>query len=310
VFLLAALLFELVCLFNSSATFAALYRLVGLQEGHAQMFRMATAANFINLIAPSGGLGGLAVFLDSARRRSIPPARVVVVGILYLLYEYAATFCILAPGFLVLASRHTLNRGELAAAGLLLAITLGAGLMLFLAHRSSERLGRLLARFAQLANACLRPFLHRDHFKTGSAHEFSRELAEGIEAIRGGERRLLWPLLFTLNNKVLLLCVLAFTFLALNTPFTLGTLLGGFSISMLFIYISPTPLGVGMVESILPAALSALSVPFTEALLITLAFRGLTVWFPLAVGGLSFRSLQKQALSEVGKRTPSETVGV
>jgi uncharacterized protein (TIRG00374 family) len=294
VFLLVALLCEIICLYNTSATFGALYRLVGLQESRWRLFLMTTAANFVNLIAPSAGVGGIAVFLDDARSRKISTGRVMVVGVLYLVYEYAALFCILLLGFIVLIRRHNLNTGELIAAGFLLLIALADGTILYLGYRSSEQLGRLLAWLSRLVNRFFTPFFHRDLLKVEAAHHFSREVAEGISTIRSSHKNLIWPFLFTLNNKALLICVLAFTFLALNTPFSTGTLVGGFSISYLFFYASPTPSGVGFVEGILPVALNTLNVPFTNAVLITLLFRAVTLWFPLVVGAVTFRILQKR----------------
>jgi uncharacterized protein (TIRG00374 family) len=294
-FLLIAFLFEVICLYNTSATFGALYRLVGLTEKRWPMLLMTTAANFVNVIMPSAGVGGIAVFLDAAKRRKIPVGRVMVVGVLYLVYEYAALFCILALGFIVLIRRHNLSTGELVAAGFLLLVALADATVLVLGYKSSEQLGKLLAWLSRLANRVLRPFIHRDYIKIESAHKFARDVAEGIATIRGSHKNLIWPFLFTLNNKALLLCVMAFTFLALDTPFSVGTLVGGFSISYLFFYASPTPSGVGIVEGILPVTLNTLRVPYTEAVLITLAFRGVTVWFPLILGGVAFRVLQRQA---------------
>jgi uncharacterized protein (TIRG00374 family) len=296
-FLLIAFLFEIICLYNTSATFGALYRLVGLTEMQWPMFLMTTAANFVNVIMPSAGVGGIAVFLDAARQRKIPAGRVMVVGVLYLLYEYASLFCMLTLGFIVLIRRHNLLPGELVAASFLLMVALADGTILVLGYKSSERLGKLLAWLARLANRILRPFLHRDIFKIESAYKFSRDVAEGIATIRGSHKNLIWPFLFTLNNKALLLCILAFTFLALNTPFSVGTLVGGFSVSYLFFYASPTPSGVGIVEGILPVTLNTLRVPYTEAVLITLAFRGVTVWFPLILGGIAFRLLHRETTS-------------
>jgi len=243
-------------------------------------------------------VGGIAVFLDAAKSRKIPVGKVMVVGVLYLVYEYAALFCILALGFIVLIRRHNLNAGELVAAGFLLLVALADGAVLFLGYKSSEKLGKLLAWLSQLGNRILRPFIHRDFLKIENAYKFSSDVAEGIATIRGSRKNLIWPFLFTLNNKALLLCVLAFTFLALDTPFSAGTLVGGFSISYLFFYASPTPSGVGIVEGILPVTLNTLRVPYTEAVLITLVFRGVTVWFPLIMGAVAFRLLHRQANDE------------
>jgi uncharacterized protein (TIRG00374 family) len=305
VFLLVAFGFEIACLFNNAATFNALYRLVGLKERRWRFFLLTTAANFINLIAPSGGVGGIAVFIDAARKRNLSTARVMVVGVLYLVYEYAALFCILLLGFIVLIRRNNLNAGELVAASLLLVVALADGAMLVLGYKAPGKLGNVLAWLARLANRVLKPFLHREVLKVESAHRFSREVAEGIATIRGSRRNLIWPFLFTLNNKALLICVLASTFLAVNTPFTIGTLVGGFSISYLFFYASPTPSGVGFVDGIMPAALNTLRVPITEAVLITLVFRAMTIWFPFLVGAAALRVLHRpQEGSQEGRPAP------
>ncbi len=293
-FLLAAIIIEILCLFNTAATFEAIYRLVGLSENHYRMFLMTTAANFVSMVAPSGGFGGIAILVDEARQRNISAGRVMVVGALYLIYEYASLLLVLVLGFIILIQRESLNTGELIAAGLLLALALTIGAILILAYRSPELLGKLLAILSVFVNRILRPFTRRDVLKIENAYHFSNEMAEGIATMRSDGKRLIGPFLFTLNNKVLLIAVLTCTFLALGTPFTIGTIVGSFSISYLFFYISPTPSGVGFVEGILPSALNTLNIPITQAVLITLAFRGVTLWFPFAVGAITFRILQNQ----------------
>jgi uncharacterized membrane protein YbhN (UPF0104 family) len=44
----------------------------------------------------------------------------------------------------------------------------------------------------------------------------------------------------------------------------------------------------------MPLALSSLRVPWSEAVIITLAYRGITFWLPLAVGALALRVLQRE----------------
>jgi uncharacterized protein (TIRG00374 family) len=87
--------------------------------------------------------------------------------------------------------------------------------------------------------------------------------------------------------------VLAFTFLAFETPFTVGTLVGGFSIGYLFLIVSPTPAGLGVVEGVLTVILNTLRVKWEAAALITLTYRAITFWFPLVVGAVAFRFLNR-----------------
>jgi len=47
-----------------------------------------------------------------------------------------------------------------------------------------------------------------------------------------------------------------------------------------------------VVEGAMTVALNTLRVELDAAVLITMAYRALTFWFPLAVGGMAFRMLQ------------------
>jgi glycosyltransferase 2 family protein len=290
-FLIAAFIVELIWMFNSATDYGSLYRLVGLKEKTPHLVLVATASNFVNVIAPSVGIGGMAVFLDDAARQNHPTGRVTVVGVLYILFDYLAFFCVLTLGFIVLIRRNNLNAGELTAAAILLAIAGGVAFLLFLGYKSTERLGDALLWIARLINRLLRIFIHRDYIQEERPIHFAQEVGEGISMLRGKRKELLWPFLFASNNFALLICVLAFTFLALGTPFTVGTLVGGFAIGYLFLIVSPTPSGLGVVEGAMTIALNTLRVEMAAALLITLTYRFITLWFPLAVGAIAFRIL-------------------
>jgi uncharacterized protein (TIRG00374 family) len=304
-FLIAAVIIEIIWFYNSATVYSALYRLVGLKEKNSHLILVATAANFVNVIAPSVGIGGMAVFLDDAKRRNHSTGRVTVVGVLYILFDYIAFFFILALGLIVLLRRNDLNAGELTAAAILLAIAAGVAFLIYLGYKSAERLGSAMAWLVRLVNRIMRPFIHRDYMQEQRVHLFAQEIAEGIAMLRGKRRELLWPFLFSLNNFALLLCVLAFTFLALGTPFTVGTLVAGFAISYLFLIVSPTPSGLGVMEGVMTLVLTTLRVKLEAAALITLTYRFITFWFPLAVGAVAFRILgskgKKLAVEESSK---------
>jgi glycosyltransferase 2 family protein len=300
-FLIAAVIIELIWMFNSATDYGSVFRLVGLGEKITHLVLVSSAANFVNVVAPSVGIGGMAVFLDDAARQNHPIGRVTVVGVLYILFNYLAFFCVLALGFTVLIRRNNLNAGELTAATILLAIAAGVAFLLYLGYRSAEQLGNTLAWLARLVNRIMRPFIHRDYLKQERAHSFADEMAEGISMLQGKRKEMLWPFLFALNNFALLICVLAFTFLAWGTPFTVGTLVGGFAIAYLFLIVSPTPSGLGVVEGVMTITLNTLRVEWAAAALITLTYRFITFWFPLAVGAVAFRILGGKPKPATGK---------
>jgi glycosyltransferase 2 family protein len=290
-FLIAALIMELIWMYNSAVKYGVLYRLMGLEEKPTHLVLVATAANFVNIIAPTAGIGGMAVFLDDARKRDHSTGRVTVVGFLYILFDYLAFLLVLALGLIVLFRRNNLNAGELTASGLLVLVALGLGGLLYLGYRSAEQLGKALAWLARLINRIVHPFLRREYLKEADAQHFANEIYAGVQLLRGKRKSLFWPLLFSLNSFAILLCVLALTFLALGTPFTVGTLVGGFSISYLFLIVSPTPSGLGVMEGMMSVALYGLRVRWEAAVLITLTYRFVTFWFPLIIGAIAFRTL-------------------
>ncbi len=297
-FLLLALALECVCLVNNTYTYRSLYRLVGLEESLGHLFLLSTASTFVNMIAPSGGIVGVAVFVDAAKKRNQSPARVMVAGILYAIYEYISLLCVVALGFIALFRRQNISTGEIVAASILSGITVALSLILYLGYRSSRKLGVLLNRVAHWINRLLYRFFHRNVIAEEKAHELAAEIGEGIATLRETKHILHWPLFFSLINKVLLIGLLTAVFLSLQVPFSLGTVISGYSIAQLFFYVTPTPAGVGFVEGLFPLTLNALNVPLSMAVLITLIYRGITVWFSFGVGFYSFRKLQRLHLED------------
>ena len=153
-------------------------------------------------------------------------------------------------------------------------------------------MGSFLARMARLVNAILRPFIHRDYLREERAHEFAHEMADGLAALPDRLRGLLKPLSLALLNKGLMIGILLSAFLAFQVPYSPGTIIGGYAIGYLFMIVSPTPAGIGVVEGVLPLALKTLRVVWSQAVVITIVYRAMTFWVPLGVGALAFRNLR------------------
>jgi glycosyltransferase 2 family protein len=290
-----ALLLEAVLICNTAATFWAVYRLVGLKEKFRGIFLIVTGATFVNLVTPTSGMGGMAIFLDEARRRRISPGRVMVACLLYVLYEYIALFSALLAGFFILDSLGKLNMAYRLGFGFMLIVAAGLIIGLLVGYRSQPQLGRLLARVAIFINRLLHPFRHKDTINPVSAYHLSEEMADGLEELHSASvGPVLLPLLFTFINKLLLISILGVSFLALGEQAPFQTLLAGFSVGQLFVYASPTPSGLGIVDSVLPAALTSLGVTLAVAVLASLIYRAFTFWLPLGIGSAALRVLHRR----------------
>ena len=297
-FVLLGLLIQFGWIFVTGLTYLSIFRLLGLHGTVLKLSLLATAANFVNIVAPSGGMGGVAVFITDANRNGQAPGKALVATVLYLFLDYIAFICVLTLGLIVLFRRNNLDLGEIAASAIMLCIAAGLGFLLYLGSRSANLLGNTLARMARLINRAAKPFIHREYLSEARAHEFAHEMADGLKSLPEKPRSLAVPILGSFANQALLIGVLLSTFMAFKVPFSAGTLIGGFAISYLFLIVSPTPAGIGIVEGIMPLALSSLHVPWSQAVIITLAYRGITFWVPLGFGAAAFRILNVEKKAE------------
>ncbi len=293
IFLGLALLVECVWIVNLSAFFQSVYRVLGIEEKRSHMIKLVTAANFMTVIAPSGGLSAMAVYIADAQRRGRSTAKVTVAAVLYIWFEYIGTLVIAMLGLAELARRNNQHWAEITASLILLGGALIIGLLLYLGMKSTQALGKTLAQMARAVNAVLRPFIHQDYLQEARAYSFSAEVSEGIAALRSNPRWASRPLLYTLFNKSLLLVVLFLSFQAFAVPGDAGTLVAGLGIAHLFLIVSPTPAGIGIVEGILAVALNTLGIPLSDATVVTITYRGFSFWIPFLVGMVTIRLLNQ-----------------
>ena len=293
-FFLLALLIQIGWFISSGRMYQSIFRLLGVQEDVFTLSRIATAANFINVVAPTAGAGGVALFASEAHRRGHPTGKVTVAAALFLLLDQVAFLVILALGLIILTRRNDLNVGEISASFFLLAIAVTYATVLYVGYRSAEKLGDLLAKFARGINWVVRRFRKENYLSEARAHEFAHEIADGFSGLTEKPSSLFRPVLWGIFDKGLLMLVLTCSFLAFEVPFSAGTIIAGFSMAYLFLIVSPTPSGIGIVEGLMPVALSSLNVNWSQSVVITLLYRAVTFWFPLGVGAWAFRTLHAE----------------
>ena len=283
-----------VWLVNIAASFRACYRLLELDESIERLLLLALGANFVNVIAPAAGVSGLAVLISDSRARGKPTGRVTSAAALSIMYDYLAFIVVLALGLTVLIRRDRLTAAEISASLIMLAIALGFGTLLWLGMRSRDRLAGALTWMARTVNRLLRPIRKRDYLSDDLAREFAREVAEGLAIARHAPRgAIVLPAALALSKQALLISILFMVFMAFGQAFSVGTLVAGYAIGYLFVIVSPTPSGIGFVEGAMALALTTLRVPLAAASVITLAFRGITMWLTLLYGALAMRWIGK-----------------
>ncbi len=290
-FFILAILVQLIWFITTARMYQSIFHLLGVHEEILTLSRIATAANFINVVAPTAGVGGVALFASEARRRGHPAGKVTVAAALFLLLDQAAFLVILALGLIVLVRRNDLEAGEISASFFLLGIAITYAFVLYLGYRSEEKLGNLLAKMVRFINRIVRLFRKEDYLSEIRARAYAHEISDGFAGLTEKPSSLIRPILWGIFDKGLLMLILICAFLSFEVPFSAGTIIAGFSLAYLFLIVSPTPSGIGVVEGLMPIALTSLNVNWSQAVLITLTYRTVTFWVPFGIGAWAFRSL-------------------
>ena len=286
-----ALCLQAIWILNVAASYKVIYQAMNVDEKYERLILISTAANFVNVIAPSAGMGGMAVFIGEAKRRGYSPGRVTAAGVLAVLFDYLGFFVLLVLGLFVLFRRNYLSITEIIPSAILLLMASILAYLIVIGVRSAEALGNVLARISHQINRFSNFIAHRQYISEQRAYLFAQEVSLALKSITNRPKYLTLGILLGLSSKLILVINLALVFLAFNVPFSPGTIIAGFSIGYLFWIVSPTPAGIGFVEGGLALALTTLNVSLGAAAVITLAFRGITFWIPLLFGMIAFRVL-------------------
>ncbi len=313
---IAALLAQAIYFTIFAGTYQAAFATVGITTRLRDLIPLTLGSLFINVVIPSGGAGGAALFTDDLSRRGKPAARAATGVLLQLIADFVAFVIVLVPGLAYLFLVHDLKIYEILAALILLAITTGLSVILLLGIWKPDWLHGLFAWSQRSANWAFgrlnRSLALADDWAQKNADEFSQAAVAVAQNPSGLLRTVAVALLAHLAD----LSTLYLLFRAFHQPVSLGVLVSGYAVGVLFLIVSITPMGVGVVEGVLPLVLTSLGIPAAVATTVTLAFRGLTFWIPMLLGFLAVQRLhniqpEKRALTEIwGVRFAAILVGL
>lgn len=270
---------------NQAAQFLAAHRAVGVRLRFSAVLPPVLVNNFALLAVPSGSLSTFALFAANAQRRGFSPARAGVAVMVFAVVTYLvlAIFALTAAG--VLAQRGQLNW----VVGLpvlgVTAVAVGQYAALLLAAFAPARFERAAAQVVDGLNRLAGQVIHRDLLPAARLSALMAEAAEGLAALRqGGWPAHLAPFGLALTGKLAQCLLFALVLRAFGQAASLEVVVAGVSLAALFSVVSPTPLGVGVAEGALALVLTLFGQPLETALVVALAYRALSVWWPFVYG--------------------------
>ena len=270
----------------------AAFGVVGMRSRFREVLVVLLGSMFANVVVPSGGAAGAALFMDDAARRGESPARAAAGLLLAMTAILTALALVLAGSLVYLARRHELQGLEVWGAVALAAMDAGLILLLVLGLRFPRALHALLGGAASAQGAVSRALRLPGGPRAGWAEGISGEFVAVAAALRAqplGPARLLALALAMTGLDVASLGALFLAFRQAPWP---GVVVAGYAFGILSWLLSPVPQGIGVVEGVMTLVYSSLGVRPEPATLIVLSFRGLTFWLPMFAGFLLLRRLR------------------
>ena len=302
---LLAVLLQAIYFIVYARLYASAFYVVDVRRRLFSLLPVLFGSLFINVVAPTAGTAGAALFIDDAAKHGQFSARAAAGALLVLVSELTAFTLILVVGMAYLFRQHDLQVYEIVGAILLMLLIGSLSAVLLLGLWWPELLRRVLGWVERASNRIKRLFTPRSQ-PTHLADKHAAEFTEAACAIREHPRRLIPVFAIALALHVIDISCLYTLFLAFRQPVNLGPLLAGYSMGILFWIVSITPQGIGVVEGVMALVYTSLGIPSAKATIVALAFRGLAFWLPLLVGFIvirrvkSFRAEERSHMAVVG----------
>ncbi len=259
------------------------FLIVGVDVPIGSLLANFFASDFVNAVAPLGGAGSAAIFIDNAVSHGQSGARTAAGILLVLILDLVTSLPFIGYGVVYLA-----QKGDLAPYDVVITVffTIFIGLLiavLALSYANVSLTRRVFGWLGAAGNRVAHLLRRRRLVRDGWASENAAQFSLASEAVAASPVKLLLATHIGLLLHVVNILGLWALFVAFDQAISPGVVVAGFGLSTVYAVVSVLK-GVGVVEYIVSLVFASGGVAEPRAIAITLAFRGLTYWMPLLIG--------------------------
>ncbi len=268
------------------------FKAVEVKSRVKELLPLTFGSQFVNTIAPTWGMGGVALFIDDLSNRGQSPARATAGALLAQISDYVSFALVLVISLGYLYVQEELKDYEIIGAVLMLLVLCGLSAALLLGMFRPALLERMLSLAQRGIRSLACRIKHKPLLEAGWASHNASDFIDAARAIEVHPVRLARTFGTALGAHLINIASIYALFLAYHSPISIGPLVAGYAIGILFWNISPVPQGIGLVEGVMAIAYNSLGVHGTTATVVVLAFRGLDFWLPMLIGFILLRKVR------------------
>lgn len=279
---------------NQAAMHHGAQRAMGLAPPFGSSLRAGAAAQFLNLVAKSGGMAGIGAFLR-ARAEWDPPGPVVVAYVLATLLGQLSFAAVLGLSLVLIWADGRLTAADVAASVVFAAIMAAALGALAAGVRSREALRRMHALPARVARRA-RALVGLPGARAAPAeedHSSADDLYEAVQVLARRPQAAGRATVHAFGVEALGALLLWSVLRAVGEHPGLRLAMVAYAISVLFAIVGFLPGGLGFVEAGLGSVLVSYGVAGPAAVAAVVLYRLFELWVPVAVGAWAAQSLAR-----------------
>jgi uncharacterized protein (TIRG00374 family) len=292
-FLAAAAAVEIFFVLNLTFFYATTFWATGLRVSVWRFVFITQASYFVNLVSKTGGIGGIAFYLQEARWSGQPAARVGAAYMAAYVLGYAGFIVVLVFALALLYLQGSLTQAEVIASGIIAVIIIAVGAVPVIAISSRKALEWMYVFAATWLNRLARLLGREEVVDLDSSRASAGELHEAITFVRKRPAKYLVPFLHALGIQVLAAALLYLMAHAVHADINVQQALSAYAVSLLFSLVAITPSGLGFVEVSLSVLLVSFGVSRNTAIAAALGYRFFGFWLPVALGAASLLVLRR-----------------
>lgn len=261
------------------AAFAAVGHATGFWHNVTLIFSLV----FINTFCLFSGATGVAFIIDDAHRQGCDAGQATGGAFLSQIGYFAAVFVISVIGFVTMWLSGHMNLVFLIGGLMLAGVLLILSSMFFIGHFRPRILFRLFLTIERIVNWALH-FVHRS-MKSGWGRLTARSFISTSNLLASNPKGSVTTIAYASLSAMLNMCCLVAIGYAFGFEHV-EALIAAFAVAAISVILSPTPQGVGVVEAMITAILTAYGCSVATAAAIALVYRGIMFWIPFCIGAV------------------------
>ena len=264
-------------------SYNAAFEAVGHKTGFWHNVVLIFSLVFINTFCLFSGATGVAFIIDDAHREGCDAGQSTGGAILSQIGYFAAVFVISVIGFLTMWISGHMNTlfliGGLVLAGVLVILSS----LFFIGHFKPRMLFRVFLLIEKAINKVIGLF--KKSLKTGWGRSMAHSFVNTSDLLAKNPLGSIITVAYASFSAILNMACLVAIGYAFGFE-NVESLVAAFAVAAISVILSPTPQGVGVVEAMIVAILTAYGCSVATAAAIALVYRGIMFWIPFCIGAV------------------------